>query len=39
MVVGVLHLIGPNNVLNLMEKQGFSVTRLNQAKTADCDFE
>ena len=39
MVVGVLHLIGPNNVLDLMEKQGFSVTRLNQAKAANCDFE
>lgn len=38
MVVGVLHLIGPNNVLNQLESRGFHVERLNKTTRVGCQF-
>ncbi|SJL82274.1 TraB/GumN family protein [Vibrio palustris] len=38
MVVGVLHLIGPNNVLSQLEQRGFNVEKLNKTKSVGCKF-
>ncbi|WP_413743219.1 hypothetical protein [Vibrio fluvialis] len=33
-----MHLVGHDNVLELLSQKGFTVTRLNQAKKAGCQF-
>ncbi|WP_315905428.1 TraB/GumN family protein [Vibrio fluvialis] len=38
MVVGALHLVGHDNLLELLSQKGFTITRLNQAKKAGCQF-
>lgn len=37
-VVGSLHLIGPENLLTLLESRGFKVTQRSQSQAANCQF-
>ena len=39
MVVGALHLIGEQSVLNLLKDSGFKISQLSQSKAANCEFE
>jgi len=39
MVVGSLHLVGENSVLDLLQQDGFKVTQLSKSKPALCEFE
>ncbi|TKF99415.1 TraB/GumN family protein [Vibrio sp. F13] len=39
LVVGTLHLIGEGNLLELLEKKGFTVNQQSQSKQAQCQFE
>ncbi|WP_238117287.1 TraB/GumN family protein [Vibrio cincinnatiensis] len=38
-VVGSLHLVGNNNVLDLLKKQGFAITQLNHSQQATCSLQ
>ncbi|WP_428772200.1 TraB/GumN family protein [Vibrio sp.] len=38
-VVGTLHLIGENNLIALLEQQGFKVEQRSVSKRAECDFD
>lgn len=38
LVVGTLHLIGEGNLLELLEKKGFTVNQLSQSQQAQCQF-
>ncbi len=38
MIVGALHLVGDQNLLDLLQKRGFKVSQLNTSKEAQCDF-
>ncbi|NOH94863.1 TraB/GumN family protein [Vibrio sp. AIC-3] len=38
-VVGTLHLIGEGNLIQLLEKKGFSVIQQSQSQSAQCQFE
>lgn len=37
-VVGTLHLLGEQSVLQLLEDEGFKVTQLSKSKTSNCEF-
>ncbi|HAS61330.1 MAG TPA: TraB/GumN family protein [Vibrio sp.] len=37
-VVGALHLLGRNSVLELLQAQGFTVTQRSKSTTANCEF-
>ncbi|GAK86942.1 possible ligase [Vibrio ponticus] len=37
-VVGALHLIGPDNLLMLLESRGFKVTQRSKSQAANCQF-
>lgn len=37
-VVGALHLIGPDNLLALLESRGFKITQRSQSQAANCQF-
>ncbi|MCY9828140.1 TraB/GumN family protein [Vibrio chagasii] len=39
LVVGTLHLIGEGNLLELLEKKGFTVNQQSQSQKAQCQFE
>lgn len=39
LVVGTLHLIGEGNLLELLEKKGFTVDQQSQSQKAQCQFE
>lgn len=39
LVVGTLHLIGEDNLLELLEKKGFTVNQQSQSQKARCQFE
>ncbi|CAM2848332.1 TraB/GumN family protein [Vibrio neptunius] len=39
MVVGTLHLVGEQSVLNLLKDSGFKISQLSQSKAANCEFE
>jgi uncharacterized protein YbaP (TraB family) len=39
LVVGTLHLIGEDNLLELLEKNGFAVNQQSQSQKAQCQFE
>ncbi|MFM2641748.1 TraB/GumN family protein [Vibrio chagasii] len=39
LVVGTLHLIGEDNLLELLEKKGFAVNQQSQSQQAQCQFE
>lgn len=39
LVVGTLHLIGEGNLLELLEKEGFTVNQQSQSQKAQCQFE
>lgn len=38
-VVGAMHLIGDQNLIELLEKRGFEVVQLSKSKQAQCDVE
>lgn len=38
MVVGALHLVGNNSVLDLLQEQGFTITQLSQSQPATCSL-
>jgi len=38
MIVGALHLIGKDNVIELLKQKGFQISQGNQSKKADCLF-
>lgn len=38
MVVGMLHLLGPDNVRALLQEKGFTVRQLSDSRPADCQF-
>lgn len=37
-VVGTLHLIGPDNLINLLQSKGFSIRQLSKSTAANCEF-
>ncbi|WP_434566751.1 TraB/GumN family protein [Vibrio chagasii] len=39
LIVGTLHLIGEGNLLELLEKKGFTVNQQSQSQKAQCQFE
>lgn len=39
MVVGTLHLVGENSVIDLLKQDGFKVTQLSKSEPALCEFE
>ncbi|MCG9575619.1 TraB/GumN family protein [Vibrio tubiashii] len=38
LVVGTLHLLGEQSVLQLLKDEGFKVTQLSKSKTSNCEF-
>ena len=38
-VVGALHLVGPKNLISLLQQKGYQITRLSRSKTVSCQLQ